>query len=197
MMSTANLCRSFPYSAAPDAELLILGSMPGARSLQAQQYYAHPHNLFWEIMAECCGAARDRTYDERLRALRTHRIALWDVAYECRRTGSLDGNIRPQSVVPNDFATLFAHCPQIHAVFFNGHAAEQLFARLVAKTMPAQQLQRLRFLRLPSTSPAHAALPRVEKKRAWLRAISAARAACSTTATDCPRVSCSRQILSG
>lgn len=174
MMSTANLCRSFPYAAASDAEVLLLGSMPGARSLQAQQYYAHPHNLFWEIMAALCGVARDRPYDERLQALRVRRIALWDVAYECHRTGSLDGNIHPRSVVPNDFAALFAHCPQIHSVFFNGHAAEQLFTRLVAKTMPAPQLQRLHFLRLPSTSPAHAALPRAQKQKMWLRAITAA-----------------------
>lgn len=173
-MSSANLCRSFPFSAASDAEILILGSMPGARSLQVQQYYAHPHNLFWEIMAALCGIARDRPYDERLRRLRAHRIALWDVAYECHRTGSLDGNIRPQSVIPNDFAALFAHCPHIHAVFFNGHAAEQLFTRLVAKTMPAPQLQRLRFVRLPSTSPAHAALPRAQKQAMWQRALTTA-----------------------
>lgn len=174
MVSSGDLCRSFPFSAATDAEVLILGSMPGKRSLQAQQYYAHPYNLFWEIMADICCVGRERPYDERLQTLREHRIALWDVARECRRQGSLDGNIHPASVVPNDFQALFAHAPNIHSAFFNGHAAEQLFLRLVAKTLSTAQSQRLTCVRLPSTSPAHATLPRAQKKDLWQRAITIA-----------------------
>lgn len=174
MESSGDLCRSFSFSATADAEVLILGSMPGTRSLQAAQYYAHPHNLFWEIIADLCCVGRERPYDERLQRLREHRIALWDVARECRRHGSLDGNIRPASVVPNDFQALFARAPDIHSVFFNGHAAEQLFLRLVAQTLSAAQSQRLTFARLPSTSPAHATLPRAQKKELWQRAITLA-----------------------
>lgn len=171
MNATSPLCHSFPFLAAADAEVLILGSMPGERSLRAQEYYAHPHNLFWEIMGTMCGTTRERPYAERLRALQRHRIALWDVARECQRHGSLDGNIRPASVVPNDFQELFAHAPRIRAVFFNGHAAEQLFMRLVAKALPPPQQELLAYTRLPSTSPAHAALSRAQKQDIWQRAI--------------------------
>lgn len=174
MTDSGDLCRSFPFSAASDAEVLIVGSMPGERSLQVRQYYAHPHNLFWEIMADICHVGREQPYDKRLQGLRKSRIALWDVARECRRHGSLDGNIRPASVVPNDFQALFAHAPHIHSVFFNGHAAEQLFRRWVAKTLPITQSQQLTLVRLPSTSPAHATLPRARKKELWQRTITAA-----------------------
>lgn len=169
-MTDPHFRQSFPFSASPKAKILILGSMPGARSLKEQEYYAHPQNLFWEIMGDLFGAHRRLKYEKRLQILRDHYIALWDVAFQCHRSGSLDSNIQMQSVIPNDFLSLFSACPKINTIFFNGQKAEELFGKLVLKNLQKP----FRFLRLPSTSPAHASLARDQKKARWCREFKAA-----------------------
>ena len=157
-------CAGLPAVADADAHTLILGSMPGAASLAAQSYYAHPRNAFWPIMGALFGAAPALPYGERLAILRRHGLALWDVMAECERSGSLDAAIIKQSVVANDFSAFFAVHRKIERIFFNGAAAETAFRRHV---LPALQAQPLRLLRLPSSSPAHAALSHTDKLAAW------------------------------
>lgn len=176
-ISTTLLRQSFPFVTSPKAKILILGSMPGERSLQEQQYYAHPKNIFWEIIGDLFGADRQLTYKKRLQILSQNGVALWDVAFQCHRPGSLDTSIRMESVVPNDFASLFSRCPKIDTIFFNGQKAEQLFRKLVLEKLVKNLGKRagpLRFLRLPSTSPAHASLTRGQKKARWHQELKAA-----------------------
>jgi len=153
--------KSFPFSADRNARVLILGSMPGVESLKQQQYYAHPRNLFWEIMGELFGASRELPYEKRLAVLRKNGVALWDVAHTCRRKGSLDSNMT--EVKANDFAALFTVAPQIHKVFFNGQTAAALFRKLVLPSLDRE----LKLITLPSTSPANAAISAAKKKAAW------------------------------
>jgi hypoxanthine-DNA glycosylase len=89
------------------ARALILGSMPGAASLRAAQYYAHPRNQFWPIMGELVGADPALPYEQRLDRLTSAGIALWDVFARCEREGSLDAHIRDDTAVANDFAEFF------------------------------------------------------------------------------------------
>ncbi|OGS91234.1 MAG: DNA-deoxyinosine glycosylase [Gallionellales bacterium GWA2_60_18] len=145
-----------------DAQVLILGSMPGKRSLEQQQYYAHPHNAFWRIMGELAGAHPQLPYAERLRALQAARIALWDVLASCMREGSLDADICAEQA--NDFAAFFARHPRITRVYFNGAKAEQSFRKSV---LGKRGLPLLEFHRLPSTSPAHAGMSYAQKLEAW------------------------------
>ena len=151
--------------ARPDARVLILGSMPGEESLRQKQYYAHPKNAFWDIMGRLFGAGRDLPYRQRLRKLAAVKVALWDVAGECVRPGSLDSDIERRSVVPNGFQTLFKRCPHIRAVFFNGQKSAELFNKRVRPTLAAADC--LAFFILPSTSPAMASLSLNEKIKKW------------------------------
>ena len=149
-----------------DARVLILGSMPGVASLTAGQYYAQPQNLFWQIIEQLYGIDRSAPYAERLEALIAHCVALWDVLESCQRPGSLDSNILRSSALPNDFMRFFARYPQINAVFFNGKAAAELYRRLVLPTL-AVRLPDLRYVTLPSTSPANAGITPAAKLAAW------------------------------
>jgi hypoxanthine-DNA glycosylase len=156
--------RGFPPVAAADARLLILGSMPGTASLTAGCYYAHPRNAFWSIMGALLDFSPQLPYAQRLLALQASGIALWDVIAVCHRKGSLDADIVPRSIVANDFPGFFTAHPRITCVCFNGGAAEQAFRRHVRC---GQDLPALDYCRLPSTSPAHAALSHDKKLAAW------------------------------
>ena len=147
----------------PDARVLILGSMPGAVSLAQQQYYAHPRNLFWPIMAQLCDFPVSLSYSDKLQQLKASGIALWDVIGHCQRSGSLDSAIRDEQV--NDFSLFFTQQPHIRAIGFNGAKAWQSFRRCV---MPTQSVpSQIQLIPLPSTSPAHAAMRFDDKLARW------------------------------
>ena len=162
--------RSFPPLVAAGARVLVLGSMPGTASLRAGEYYAHPRNAFWPLMADLLQIGRDWPYAQRTAALTAAGVALWDVIAGCRRPGSLDAAIVAESVVVNDFSAFFTVHREIRQIFFNGAAAEAAFRRHF-RAVP--ELLALPQQRLPSTSPAHAALSYAAKLAAW-RALPAA-----------------------
>ena len=157
---------SFPPVESPEAQVLILGSMPGQLSLDKLQYYAHPHNSFWFIMGELFAFPISTPYEDRIEILRRNRIALWDVIGSCSRPGSLDSNIDNSSLQPNDIAAFLSTHPQIRALFFNGAKAEQAYQRQVAPGL-GKRGKELSCRRLPSTSPAHAGMNREQKEAAW------------------------------
>lgn len=140
--------------------VLILGSLPGDASLAAEQYYAHPRNQFWPIVGEVIG--RDLVslaYPERLAALLTARIGLWDTVASARRSGSLDGAIR--EVETASLPELTAGLPQLCAIGFNG----SISARIGRKALGYDD--RFTLLDLPSTSPAYCAITVAQKQQKW------------------------------
>ena len=140
--------------------LVILGSFPGTASLAAQQYYAHPQNKFWPILAALWPDVPqpDRTgYAARCEWLLARGLGLWDVYDSCERQGSLDSAIRQPQV--NDFAALKVRCPQLQAVAHNGGESFKHAGKLTGLGLDVYKL--------PSTSPANASISWERKLAAW------------------------------
>jgi TDG/mug DNA glycosylase family protein len=156
----------FPPIAARNATTLILGSLPGRKSLQMQQYYAHPQNAFWKIVARVFEAEPTLPYARRVRLLKEHQIALWDVLAAAERPGSLDSDIVTGTAAVNDFGQFFRTHQEIRRVFFNGRKAEQLYQRRVLPTLGVA-FQHIEYRCLPSTSPAHAGMSFAAKLAQW------------------------------
>ncbi len=165
--------RSFDPISSESSRILILGSMPGERSLAAAQYYAHPRNAFWKIMQRVVGWEDGAEYDERILALKARGIALWDVLHSCHRKGSLDAAIRAGSVKVNDFRAFFQRHPKIDTVLFNGGTSERYYKQYV---LPKLERTDISHLRMPSTSPAHAAMSFEKKAAVWLMGVGVKRA---------------------
>ena len=140
----------FPPIAAPDARVLILGTMPSEASLQKQQYYGYGRNAFWPILYALWDEPFEEDYEKRCRFLTGRGIALWDVLAACDRPGSADAAIRNPE--PNDMAAFAAGHPRIERLFFNSANAAALYERL-AQPDPFSGVGRQT---LPSTSPARA-----------------------------------------
>lgn len=152
-----------------NARILILGSMPGRASLAANQYYAHPRNLFWSLLGDMLGFDPTSSYRERKAALRRAGLALWDVLQACTRASSLDSDIVEDSIVVNDFVPFLARYPGLERIVFNGAKAEHSFRRYVLPDLPDPS--RYDLLRVPSTSPANASIPLSKKRASWKRAL--------------------------
>ncbi len=152
------------------AQVLVLGSLPGVASLTAHEYYAHPRNAFWRIMAELCDFDVTLAYSRRAALLVGHGIAVWDVLAAGERPGSLDANILRRSEHANDIAALLQRHPRLALIAFNGVTAASLFARHIGRqALPAAVA--LRLVTLPSTSPAHAGMSYARKLASWRAAL--------------------------
>jgi TDG/mug DNA glycosylase family protein len=156
----------FPPIADNNAIILILGSMPSIRSLEDQQYYAHPRNSFWFIITKLLCSDTELEYEQKKALLLHNRIALWDVLNTCQRKGSLDSSIENESTVVNDFNTFFIDHPLIKAVYFNGTRAQQEYMKHILPTLD-EKFSSIEYKRLPSTSPAMASLNREQKLQQW------------------------------
>ena len=158
--------RCFPPIVGARSRLLILGSLPGQKSLQMQQYYAHPQNAFWKLIEQLFGASSPQPYTRRVKILTDHGIALWDVLAAAERPGSLDSSIVHATARANDFAAFLRSHPHIRRVFFNGRKAEEMYRRFVLPGL-GSEFEELSYECLPSTSPAHAGMTFTKKLAAW------------------------------
>ena len=158
-----NLCEGFSPSIDENCTHLILGSMPSVASLGAQEYYAHPQNRFWPLMARILEQNDAPTvYAERVNMLLRHHIALWDSIAVCERKGSLDADIKNEQ--GNDFSAPLTQYPHIHTICFNGGKSFQCFKKYNKELLRRQDIH---FHKLPSTSPANARWKMAMLEAAW------------------------------
>jgi len=150
---------AFPPIVNQESKILLLGTMPGDRSLQLQQYYGHAGNHFWKLIYTLFDQPLDPGYGNRKQFLLDHHIALWDVLESCTCEGSLDSNIRNEAV--NDFAEFYSTYPAISHVFFDSKKAEEFYLRHVKKSE-----DKVYYL-LPSPSRANASKSFEQKLEAW------------------------------
>jgi len=138
---------SFPPIVRADTRVLVLGSLPGERSLAAARYYAHPQNQFWRLAGAAIGRELAALpYEQRLATLLAAGVGLWDVVASAARRGSSDAALR--DVAANDLAALAAGLRRLHAVAFNGAAAARIGTAALGD-VPVTRIV------LPSSSPLH------------------------------------------
>lgn len=142
-----NRISSFPPLIDDQSEIIILGSIPGVKSLEMQQYYAHPQNKFWRIILELLNEEFTEDYTKRIAMVKKHHIALWDVIDSCERKGSLDSEIKNEEA--NQVDKLLEEYPNIKAIFCNGGKSYKNLQKLLGKNY------KLPIFLMPSTSPLH------------------------------------------
>jgi len=150
---------SFAPISCDNANILILGTMPGRKSLELNQYYGHKQNNFWKFMFEILNEDFSNDYEKRKELLQKNKIALWDVLQFCDRVGSLDSAIKNE--IANDFESFLNNHPNITTILFNGQKAAAFFKKYVALNRQYYQIV------LPSSSPANASQSFQSKLAEW------------------------------
>ena len=148
-----------------NSRVLILGSLPGAKSLEMRQYYADPRNQFWYILYATFGfEAPDADYEKRVAFILSHGLALWDVIQSAERNGSLDKNIK--NVTANDIPGLLRDYPEIERIICGGRKSAELLQRCYPDI-------ELKTIYVPSTSPIQGRYvkPVEEKLALWRSAV--------------------------
>lgn len=180
--------KGFPAISNSHSKILILGSMPSEGSLLKQQYYGHQRNAFWPIILSLFGKedkktnlnsgiikpsflnAKEMSYNEHKLLLLENHIAVWDVLQSCYREGSLDTAIKMDSIKVNNFSDFFATHTKIKTICFNGSKAEAIYNKYVLPIIK-NEFKGFQYIKLPSTSPAYAAMNLQEKAIIWANSV--------------------------
>lgn len=151
--------QSFPPLINPNSRILILGTMPGEKSLACQQYYGNKQNQFWRILYRVFQREYSEDYEARKSLLIEFDIALWDVLRSCEREGSLDSKIKHATA--NDIHDLIQTYPKLTTIVFSSKNAEKFFYKYLS------EIPDVEYVTLPSPSGAHASMRLEEKVEHW------------------------------
>lgn len=151
--------KAFPPLIDENSEILILGTMPGEKSLELQEYYGNRGNQFWKILFTILGLPLSQDYEDKKALLKKHHIAVWDVLEYCEREGSLDSRIKNEKA--NDFAQFYTAYPNIKYVLFSSKNAAVYYDKYVGRR------EGINYFILPSPSGANATKSFDEKMEEW------------------------------
>ena len=138
---------SFDPISNSETTILILGTMPGDKSLELGEYYGHSRNRFWKIISTITDNDLPLTYKDKKALLLKTKIGIWDVAHKANRKGSLDSAIEDEE--PNDLDIFIAKHKSLKVIGFNGTKSQALFDKYFDRR------SYLKYITLPSTSPAN------------------------------------------
>ncbi|MDR3021542.1 MAG: DNA-deoxyinosine glycosylase [Clostridiales bacterium] len=156
------MIQSFPPLYGKNPKILILGSIPGKASLQAEKYYNNTRNHFWSLIFEYFKCEQTDDYEIKKSLIVENGIALWDVIKCCdRENSSLDSDIKNSK--PNDI-NQFLQDNNIMVVFLNGGKAFEEFNRNF-------KMSTIKVIALPSTSPANANWKKKNCQQKWIDAL--------------------------
>lgn len=155
--------KAFPPFINKDSKILILGTMPGEKSLELGEYYGNRGNQFWKLLFAMFNKELTHNYEEKKLLLKQHNIAVWDVLEYCERQGSLDSNIKNEKA--NDFIAFYKMYPNIKHVFFSSKNASAYYNKYVGLR------PNIIYYTLPSPSGANATKSFTEKLKEWSNTI--------------------------
>jgi hypoxanthine-DNA glycosylase len=156
---TVHIKTSFDPISNPDTTILILGTMPGDKSLRIGEYYGHPRNRFWKIISTITNNDLPLTYEDKKALLVKNKIGIWDVAHKATRKGSLDTAIEAEE--PNDLEAFIERHKNLRVIGFNGSKSEVLFDKYFGRK------NELKYISLPSTSPANTGIDFANMCEQW------------------------------
>jgi hypoxanthine-DNA glycosylase len=153
--------RSFQPISSPDTKILILGTMPGDKSIALGEYYGHPRNRFWQMISNITNNPLPQDYIQKKALLLRTKIGIWDVVHTAIRKGSLDSAITGEE--PNDLDSFISKHEKLRVIAFNGAKAKALFDKYFTKH------DTIKYLSLPSTSPANTGISFQEICNEWMQ----------------------------
>ena len=136
-----------------NSKVLILGSFPSVKSREVSFYYGNKQNHFWKMLCSFFGEEIPLSVEGKKEFLLRRRVALWDIATECKIQGSSDATLKEAKIA--DLAPIFKTA-SLKAILLNGSLAYQLFCSKYADI-------EIPYYKMSSTSPAN---PRFDEM-AW------------------------------
>jgi len=148
-----------------ESEILILGSFPSVKSREQSFYYGHPRNRFWAVLATLNGENVPENLDEKKEFLTRNHIALYDVIESCSIAGSSDSSI--SDVVATDLSPVLSGSSVGDRIYTNGSKAYELYMKYQYPKLGIEAVK------LPSTSPANAAMSLDKLIQKWKELVNA------------------------